>query len=118
MPSAQELEEQLKAQREALAQSVDDLAERVNPKAQAKEKAEQVRAKPAEAGSSISESLSESLHQFSFIAKEMSEGVRAQAKYYWDRAGEGDSSARVVVATVGAGALLVGGAVVKKIFKH
>ena len=104
MPSAQELEEQLKAQRVALAQSVDDLAERVNPK--------------AEAGSSISESLSESLHQFSFIAKEMSEGVRAQAKYYWDRAGEGDSSARVVVATVGAGALLVGGAVVKKIFKH
>ena len=48
MPSAQELEEQLKAQREALAQSVDDLAERVNPKAQAKEKAEQVRAKAAE----------------------------------------------------------------------
>ena len=117
MPSAQELEEQLKAQREALAQSVDDLAERVNPKAQAKEKAEQVRAKAAEAGSSISESLSESLHQFSFIAKEMSEG-RTQAKYYWDRAGEGDSSARVMVATVGAGALLVGGAVVKKIFKH
>ena len=114
MPSAQELEEQLKAQREALAQSVDDLAERVNPKAQAKEKAEQVRAKAAEAGSSISESL----HQFGFIAKEMSEGVRAQAKYYWDRAGEGDSSARVVLATVGAGALLVGGAVVKKIFKH
>ncbi len=114
MPSAQELEEQLKAQREALAQSVDDLVERVNPKAQAKEKAEQVRAKAAEAGSSISESL----HQFSFIAKEMSEGVRAQAKYYWDRAGEGDSSARVVVATVGAGALLVSGAVVKKIFKH
>ena len=114
MPSAQELEEQLKAQREALAQSVDDLAERVNPTAQAKEKAKQVRAKAAEAGSSISESL----HQFSFIAKEMSEGVRAQAKYYWDRAGEGDSSARVVVATVGAGALLVGGAVVKKIFKH
>ena len=108
MPSAQELEEQLKAQREALAQSVDDLAERVNPKAQAKEKAEQVRAKAAEAGSSISESL----HQFGFIAKEMSEGVRTQAKYYWD------SSARVVVATVGAGALLVGGAVVKKIFKH
>ena len=101
MPSAQELEEQLKAQREALAQSVDD-------------KAEQVRAKAAEAGSSISESL----HQFGFIAKEMSEGVRTQAKYYWDRAGEGDSSARVVVATVGAGALLVGGAVVKKIFKH
>ena len=35
-----------------------------------------MRAKAAEAGSSISESL----HQFSFIAKEMSEGVRAQAK--------------------------------------
>ena len=58
-----------------------------------------MRAKAAEAGSSISESL----HQFGFIAKEMSEGVRTQAKYYWDRAGEGDSSARVVVATVGAG---------------
>ena len=43
------------------------------------EKAEQVRAKAAEAGSSISESL----HQFGFIAKEMSEGVRTQAKYYW-----------------------------------
>ena len=87
--SPEQIEERLRAQREALAASVDEFASRIDPRTQAKEAGEHLR----EQASAKADHLRE---QAVSGAGRLREGARRwaeQAEETWERAKQGDSEA-------------------------
>ena len=102
--SPEQIEERLRAQREALAASVDEFASRVDPRTQAREAGEHLR----EQASAKAEHLRE---QAVAGADRLREGARRwaeQAEETWERAKQGDSEA---TSTLAKAAAVAGGVV-------
>jgi len=102
--SPEQIEERLRAQREALAASVDEFASRVDPRTQAREAGEHLR----EQASARADHLRE---QAAAGAGQLREEVRRwaeQAEETWERAKQGDSEA---TSTLAKAAAVAGGVV-------
>ena len=102
--SPEQIEERLRAQRVALAASVDEFASRVDPRTQAKEAGEHLR----EQASAKADQLRE---QAAAGAGRLREGARRwaeQAEETWERAKQGDSEA---ASTLAKAAAVAGGVV-------
>ena len=114
--SPEQIEERLRAQREALAASVDEFASRVDPRTQAREAGEHLREQavagadrlrePAEAG-----------------AGRLREGARRwaeQAEETWERAKQGDSeaSSKLAKAAAVAGGVVTAGIVLTRLARR
>ena len=102
--SPEQIEERLRAQRAALAASVDEFASRVDPRTQAREAGEHLR----EQASAKAEHLRE---QAEAGAGRLREGARRwaeQAEETWERAKQGDSEA---TSTLAKAAAVAGGVV-------
>ena len=102
--SPEQIEERLRAQREALAASVDEFASRVDPRTQAREAGEHLR----EQASARADHLRE---QAAAGAGRLREGARRwaeQAEETWERAKQGDSEA---TSTLAKAAAVAGGVV-------
>ena len=114
--SPEQIEERLRAQREALAASVDEFASRVDPRTQAKEAGEHLR----EQASAKAEHLRE---QAEAGAGRLREGARRwaeQAEETWERAKQGDSeaSSRLAKAAAVAGGVVTAGIVLTRLARR
>ena len=103
--SPEQIEERLRAQREALAASVNEFASRVDPRTQAREAGEHLR-EQAEAG-----------------AGRLREGARRwaeQAEETWERAKQGDSeaSSKLAKAAAVAGGVVTAGIVLTRLARR
>ena len=111
--SPEQIEERLRAQREALAASVDEFASRIDPRTQAKEAGEHLR----EQASAKAEHLRE---QAEAGAGRLREGARRwaeQAEQTWERAKQGDSeaSSKLAKAAAVAGGVVTAGIVLTRL---
>nr|PKY85169.1 hypothetical protein CYJ24_05050 [Actinomyces naeslundii] len=114
--SPEQIEERLRAQREALAASVDEFASRIDPRTQAKEAGEHLR----EQASAKAEHLRE---QAEAGAGRLREGARRwaeQAEETWERAKQGDSeaSSRLAKAAAVAGGVVTAGIVLTRLARR
>ena len=114
--SPEQIEERLRAQREALAASVDEFASRIDPRTQAKEAGEHLR----EQASAKAEHLRE---QAEAGAGRLREGARRwaeQAEQTWERAKQGDSeaSSRLAKAAAVAGGVVTAGIVLTRLARR
>ena len=102
--SPEQIEERLRAQREALAASVDEFASRIDPRTQAKEAGEHLREQAVAGADRLRE-------QAEAGAGRLREGARRwaeQAEETWERAKQGDSEA---TSTLAKAAAVAGGVV-------
>ena len=114
--SPEQIEERLRAQREALAASVDEFASRIDPRTQAREAGEHLR----EQASAKAEHLRE---QAEAGAGRLREGARRwaeQAEETWERAKQGDSeaSSRLAKAAAVAGGVVTAGIVLTRLARR
>ena len=114
--SPEQIEERLRAQREALAASVDEFASRVDPRTQAREAGEHLR----EQASAKAEHLRE---QAEAGAGRLREGARRwaeQAEETWERAKQGDSEATSTLAKAAAvaGGVVTAGVVLARLARR
>ena len=114
--SPEQIEERLRAQREALAASVDEFASRIDPRTQAKEAGEHLR----EQASAKAEHLRE---QATAGAGRLREGARRwaeQAEETWERAKQGDSeaSSKLAKAAAVAGGVVTAGIVLTRLARR
>ena len=114
--SPEQIEERLRAQREALAASVDEFASRVDPRTQAREAGEHLR----EQASAKAEHLRE---QAAAGAGRRREGARRwaeQAEETWERAKQGDSeaSSKLAKAAAVAGGVVTAGIVLTRLARR
>ena len=114
--SPEQIEERLRAQREALAASVDEFASRVDPRTQAKEAGEHLR----EQASAKADHLRE---QAEAGAGRLREGARRwaeQVEETWERAKQGDSeaSSRLAKAAAVAGGVVTAGIVLTRLARR
>mgnify|MGYP000893014451 CR=1 FL=1 len=114
--SPEQIEERLRAQREALAASVDEFASRVDPRTQAKEAGEHLR----EQASAKADHLRE---QAEAGAGRLREGARRwaeQAEETWERAKQGDSeaSSKLAKAAAVAGGVVTAGIVLTRLARR
>ena len=114
--SPEQIEERLRAQREALAASVDEFASRIDPRTQAKEAGEHLR----EQASAKAEHLRE---QAEAGAGRLREGARRwaeQAEETWERAKQGDSEASSKLAKAAAvtGGVVTAGIVLTRLARR
>ena len=114
--SPEQIEERLRAQREALAASVDEFASRVDPRTQAREAGEHLR----EQASAKAEHLRE---QAVAGADRLREGARRwaeQAEETWERAKQGDSEATSTLAKAAAvaGGVVTAGVVLARLARR
>ena len=114
--SPEQIEKRLRAQREALAASVDEFASRIDPRTQAKEAGEHLR----EQASAKAEHLRE---QAAAGAGRLREGARRwaeQAEETWERAKQGDSeaSSRLAKAAAVAGGVVTAGIVLTRLARR
>ena len=114
--SPEQIEERLRAQREALAASVDEFASRVDPRTQAKEAGEHLR----EQASAKADHLRE---QAEAGAGRLREGARRwaeQAEETWERAKQGDSEATSTLAKAAAvaGGVVTAGIVLSRLARR
>ena len=114
--SPEQIEERLRAQREALAAGVDEFASRIDPRTQAKEAGEHLR----EQASAKAEHLRE---QAEAGAGRLREGARRwaeQAEETWERAKQGDSeaSSRLAKAAAVAGGVVTAGIVLTRLARR
>ena len=114
--SPEQIEERLRAQREALAASVDEFASRVDPRTQAREAGEHLR----EQASAKADHLRE---QAAAGADRLREGARRwaeQAEETWERAKQGDSeaSSRLAKAAAVAGGVVTAGIVLTRLARR
>ena len=114
--SPEQIEERLRAQREALAASVDEFASRVDPRTQAREAGEHLR----EQASAKADHLRE---QAAAGAGRLREGARRwaeQAEETWERAKQGDSeaSSRLAKAAAVAGGVVTAGIVLTRLARR
>ena len=114
--SPEQIEERLRAQREALAASVDEFASRIDPRTQAREAGEHLR----EQASAKADHLRE---QAEAGAGRLREGARRwaeQAEETWERAKQGDSeaSSRLAKAAAVAGGVVTAGIVLTRLARR
>ena len=114
--SPEQIEERLRAQRVALAASVDEFASRVDPRTQAKEAGEHLR----EQASARADHLRE---QAAAGAGRLREGARRwaeQAEETWERAKQGDSeaSSKLAKAAAVAGGVVTAGIVLTRLARR
>ena len=114
--SPEQIEERLRAQREALAASVDEFASRVDPRTQAKEAGEHLR----EQASAKADQLRE---QAEAGAGRLREGARRwaeQVEETWERAKQGDSEAASTLAKTAAvaGGVVTAGIVLTRLARR
>ena len=114
--SPEQIEERLRAQREALAASVDEFASRVDPRTQAREAGEHRR----EQASAKADHLRE---QAEAGAGRLREGARRwaeQAEETWERAKQGDSeaSSKLAKAAAIAGGVVTAGIVLTRLARR
>lgn len=114
--SPEQIEERLRAQREALAASVDEFASRIDPRTQAKEAGEHLREQAAAGADCLRE-------QTEAGAGRLREGARRwaeQAEETWERAKQGDSeaSSRLAKAAAVAGGVVTAGIVLTRLARR
>ena len=102
--SPEQIEERLRAQREALAASVDEFASRVDPRTQAREAGEHLR----EQASARADHLREQAVAGAGRLREEARRWAEQAEETWERAKQGDSEA---TSTLAKAAAVAGGVV-------
>ena len=114
--SPEQIEERLRAQREALAASVDEFASRIDPRTQAKEAGEHLREQAVSGADRLRE-------QAEAGAARLREGARRwaeQAEETWERAKQGDSeaSSRLAKAAAVAGGVVTAGIVLTRLARR
>ena len=96
--SPEQIEERLRAQRAALAASVDEFASRVDPRTQAREAGEHLR----EQASARADQLREQAAAGAGRLREEARRLAEQAEETWERAKQGDSEATSALAKAAA----------------
>ena len=114
--SPEQIEERLRAQRVALATSVDELAARVDPRTQAKEAGEHLR----EQASAKADHLREQAAAGADRLREQARRWAEQAEQTWERAKQGDSEATSTLAKAAAvtGAVVTAGVVLTRLARR
>ena len=114
--SPEQIEERLRAQREALAASVDEFASRVDPRTQAKEAGEHLR----EQASAKADHLREQAAAGADRLREQARRWAEQAEQTWERAKQGDSEATSTLAKAAAvtGAVVTAGVVLTRLARR
>jgi len=125
--SPEQIEERLRAQREALAASVDEFASRVDPRTQAREAGEHLREQASAKADHLREQASAKAdhlrEQAEAGAGRLREGARRwaeQAEETWERAKQGDSeaSSRLAKAAAVAGGVVTAGIVLTRLARR
>ena len=125
--SPEQIEERLRAQREALAASVDEFASRVNPRTQAKEAGEHLREQASAKADHLREQAAAGAgrlrEQAEAGAGRLHEEARRwadQAEETWERAKQGDSEATSALAKAAAvaGAVVTAGVVLTRLARR
>ena len=114
--SPEQIEERLRAQRVALAASVDEFASRVDPRTQAKEAGEHLR----EQASAKADHLREQAAAGADRLREETRRWAEQAEQTWERAKQGDSEATSTLAKAAAvaGAVVTAGVVLTRLARR
>ena len=114
--SPEQIEERLRAQRVALAASVDEFASRVDPRTQAKEAGEHLR----EQASAKADHLREQAAAGADRLREQARRWAEQAEQTWERAKQGDSEATSTLAKAAAvtGAVVTAGVVLTRLARR
>ena len=107
--SPEQIEERLRAQREALAASVDEFASRVDPRTQAREAGEHLREQASAKADHLREQAAAGVGR-----------LREQAEETWERAKQGDSeaSSRLAKAAAVAGGVVTAGIVLTRLARR
>ena len=125
--SPEQIEERLRAQREALAASVDEFASRVDPRTQAREAGEHLREQAVFGAGRLREQAEVGAdrlrEQAEAGADRLREGARRwaeQAEETWERAKQGDSeaSSRLAKAAAVAGGVVTAGIVLNRLARR
>lgn len=114
--SPEQIEERLRAQRVALAASVDELAARVDPRTQAREAGEHLR----EQASARADQLREQAAAGAGRLREEARRLAEQAEETWERAKQGDSEATSALtkAAAVAGGVVTAGIVLARLARR
>jgi len=114
--SPEQIEERLRAQREALAASVDEFASRIDPRTQAKEAGEHLR----EQASAKADHLREQAEAGAGRLREETRRWAEQAEETWERAKQGDSEATSTLtkAAAVAGGVVTAGIVLSRLARR
>ena len=114
--SPEQIEERLRAQRVALAASVDELAARVDPRTQAREAGEHLR----EQASARADHLREQAAAGAGRLREEARRLAEQAEQTWERAKQGDSEATSALtkAAAVAGGVVTAGIVLTRLARR
>ena len=114
--SPEQIEERLRAQREALAASVDEFASRVDPRTQAREAGEHLR----EQASARADHLREQAAAGAGRLREEARRWAEQAEETWERAKQGDSeaSSKLAKAAAVAGGVVTAGIVLSRLVRR
>ena len=114
--SPAQIEERLRAQRAALAASVDEFASRVDPRAQAREAGEHLR----EQASARADQLREQAAAGAGRLREEARRLAEQAEETWERAKQGDSEATSALAKAAAvaGGVVTAGIVLSRLARR
>ena len=114
--SPEQIEERLRAQREALAASVDEFASRVDPRTQAKEAGEHLREQATAGADHLREQAAAGADRLREEARRWAE----QAEQTWERAKQGDSEATSTLAKAAAvaGAVVTAGVVLTRLARR
>lgn len=103
-PTPEEIEARLRAQREALSVSVDELAARVDPRVQARAAGEQLK----DRAETTAADLRKKAETTAVDLRERLDELRERARSTVERAQDGDSEAIRTVVAVGGGVLAAG----------
>ena len=114
--SPEQIEERLRAQRVALAASVDEFASRVDPRTQAKEAGEHLREQATAGADHLREQAAAGADRLREEARRWAE----QAEQTWERAKQGDSEATSTLAKAAAvaGAVVTAGVVLTRLARR
>ena len=114
--SPEQIEERLRAQRVALAASVDEFASRVDPRTQAKEAGEHLREQASAKADHLREQAAAGADRLREEARRWAE----QAEETWERAKQGDSEATSTLAKAAAvaGAVVTAGVVLTRLARR
>ena len=114
--SPEQIEERLRAQRAALAASVDEFASRVDPRTQAREAGEHLR----EQASARADHLREQAAAGAGRLREEARRLAEQAEETWERAKQGDSEATSALAKAAAvaGGVVTAGIVLTRLARR
>ena len=114
--SPEQIEERLRAQRAALAASVDEFASRVDPRTQAREAGEHLR----EQASARADQLREQAAAGAGRLREEARRLAEQAEETWERAKQGDSEAASTLAKTAAvaGGVVTAGIVLSRLVRR